>query len=76
MEVVVLANLVASDVRTSIRANLHFVSEVTDSDHWNCSPKDVKTVMAEKWASGGCCWRREGRGFTIWMALWGSLPLS
>ena len=48
MEVVVLANLVARDVRTTTGANLHYVREVTGMDPWNCSPKDVKEVMVEK----------------------------
>ena len=48
MEVVVLANLVARDVRTTTGANLHFLTEMTGLDPWQCSPKDVKAVMAEK----------------------------
>ena len=47
---VVLANLVARDVRTTTGANLHFVRELTGLDPWQCSPKDVKAVMAEKQA--------------------------
>ena len=50
MEVVVLANLVARDVRTTTGANLHFVREMTGLDPWSCSPKDVKKVMSEKLA--------------------------
>ena len=38
MEVVVLA--------TTTGANLHFLTEMTGLDHWQCSPKDVKPVMA------------------------------
>jgi hypothetical protein len=48
MEVVVLANLVARDVRTTTGANLHYLTEMTGLDPWQCSPKDVKAVMAEK----------------------------
>ena len=48
MEVVVLANLVARDVRTTTGVNLHYVTEVTGMDPWNCSPKDVMAVMVEK----------------------------
>jgi hypothetical protein len=50
MEVVVLANLVARDVRTTTGANVHFVREVTGWDPWICSPLDVRAVMAEKLA--------------------------
>ena len=48
MEVVVLANLVARDVRTTTGVNLHHVREVTGLDPWQCSPNDVKAVMAER----------------------------
>ena len=40
MEVVVLANLLARDVRTTNGANLHFLTEMTGLE--------VKAVMAEK----------------------------
>ena len=48
MEVVVLANLVARDVQSTTGANLHFLGEMTGLDPWQCSPKDVKAVMAAK----------------------------
>lgn len=50
LEVVLLANLVARDVRTTTGANLHFVREVTGLDPWKCSQLDVKAVVAEKLA--------------------------
>ena len=48
MEVVVLANLVARDVRTSTGANLHHIGVMTGLDPWTCSPKQVKIVMSER----------------------------
>ena len=48
MEVVVLANLVARDVRSNTGANLHFVREMSGLDPWSCSPKDIKKVLSEK----------------------------
>jgi hypothetical protein len=48
MKVVVLANLVARDVRTTTGVNLHHVRDVTGLDPWQCSPNDVKAVMAER----------------------------
>ena len=48
MEVVVLTNLVARDVRTTTGGNLHHIREVTGLDPWTCSPKEVKRVLGEK----------------------------
>ena len=50
MEVVVLANLVARDVRSTTGANLHFVREMSGLDLWSCRPRDVKKVMSVKLA--------------------------
>ena len=47
MEVVVLANMVARDVRTTTGANLHYVERITGLVPWTCSPKQVKAVLGE-----------------------------
>ena len=47
MEVVVLANLVARDMRTTTGGNLHHIREVTRLDPWTCSSREVRSVLAE-----------------------------
>ena len=42
--------MVARDVRSTTGANLHFLGEMTGLDPWQCSPKDVKAVLADKLA--------------------------
>ena len=47
MEVSVLANIVARDIRTTTGSNLALIREVTVLDPWSCSSGQVRKVLGE-----------------------------
>ena len=48
VEVSILANIVARDVRTTTGRNLHHIRDLTDLDPWSCSSSKIKVVLGDK----------------------------
>ena len=47
MEVSVLANIVARDIRTTTESNLALIMEVTVLEPWSCSSGQVRKVLGK-----------------------------
>ena len=47
-EVLVMANISARDVRSTVGKNLHFISVESGKDPWNTSPGDLKSVLTSQ----------------------------
>ena len=48
VEVSILANIVARDVRTTTGRNLHHIRDITALDPWSCSSGKVKVVLGDR----------------------------
>ena len=47
-EVLVMANISARDVRSTVGKNLHFISVESGKDPWNTSPGELKSVLTSQ----------------------------
>jgi hypothetical protein len=50
MEVSVLVNIVARDIRTTTGSNLNLISRLTGLDPWSCTSSQVKNVLGKRLA--------------------------